>query len=51
LIDGHEVNGVEVIDAGAESLAASFEIKSCRMAARAAVPPENLIRDDARVGV
>jgi S1-C subfamily serine protease len=37
LIDGHEVNGVEVIDAGAESLAASSGIQSCRMAARAAL--------------
>jgi hypothetical protein len=37
LIDGHEVNGVEVIDAGAESPAASLRIESCRMAARAAL--------------
>jgi hypothetical protein len=35
LIDGHEVYGVEVIDAGAESPAASSGIQSCRMAARA----------------
>ncbi len=37
LIDGHEVNGVEVIDAAAESPAASLRIQSCRMAARAAL--------------
>jgi hypothetical protein len=30
LIDGHEVNGVEVIDAGAESPPASSGIQSCR---------------------
>jgi S1-C subfamily serine protease len=36
LLDGHEVNGVEVIDAAAESPAASLGIQSCRMAARAA---------------
>ena len=36
LIDGHEVNGVEVIDAAAESPAASLGIQPCRMAARAA---------------
>jgi S1-C subfamily serine protease len=36
LIDGHKVNGVEVIDAAAEIPAASTEIQSCRMAARAA---------------
>jgi S1-C subfamily serine protease len=36
LIDGHEVNGVEVIDAAAGSPAASSGIQSCRMAARAA---------------
>jgi S1-C subfamily serine protease len=37
LIDGHEINGVEVIDAAAESPAASAGIRSCRMAARAAL--------------
>jgi S1-C subfamily serine protease len=37
LIDGHEVNGVEVIDAAAESPADSFEVQSCRMAARTAL--------------
>ena len=37
LIDGHEVNGVEVLDAGAEIPAASVGIPSCRMAARAAL--------------
>src|SRR5216683_1619685 len=37
LFDGHEVSGVEVIDAAAESPAASLEIQSCRMAARAAL--------------
>jgi S1-C subfamily serine protease len=36
LLDGHEVNGVEVIDAAAESPAASLGIQSCRMAARVA---------------
>src|SRR6266851_5095821 len=36
LLDGHEVNGVEVIDAAAESPAASLRIQSCGMAARAA---------------
>jgi S1-C subfamily serine protease len=40
LIDGHEVNGVEVIDAAAEIPAASTEIQSCRMAARAALAKE-----------
>jgi hypothetical protein len=29
-IDGHEVNGVEVIDAGAENPAASFEISGTK---------------------
>jgi S1-C subfamily serine protease len=38
LIDGHEVSGVEVIDAAAESPAASAGIRSCRMAARATLP-------------
>jgi S1-C subfamily serine protease len=37
LLDGHEVNGVEVIDAAAEGPAASLGIQSCRMAARAAL--------------
>jgi len=37
LIDGHEVKGVEVIDDAAETPAASLEIQSCRMAARAAL--------------
>ena len=36
LIDGHEVSGAEVIDAG-EIPATSPEIQSCRMAARAAL--------------
>jgi S1-C subfamily serine protease len=36
-IDGHEVSGVEVLDAAAESPAASLGIQSCRMAARAAL--------------
>ena len=35
LIDGHEVDGVEVIDAAAES--PSARMQSCRMAARAAL--------------
>jgi len=38
LIDGREVNGVEVIDAAAGSPAASAGIQSCRMAARATLP-------------
>jgi S1-C subfamily serine protease len=38
LIDGHEVNGVEVIDAATEIPAASTGIQSCRMAARADLP-------------
>jgi S1-C subfamily serine protease len=37
LVDGHEVNGVEVVNATAQSPADSFEIQSCRMAARAAL--------------
>ena len=37
LLDGHEVSGAEVIDAGAEIPAASLEIQSCRMAARPAL--------------
>jgi S1-C subfamily serine protease len=37
LIDGHEVSGAEVIDAGAEIPPASLGIQSCRMAARAAL--------------
>jgi S1-C subfamily serine protease len=37
LIDGHEVDGVEVIDAAAESPAASAGIQSCGTAARTAL--------------
>src|SRR5258708_6598632 len=36
LLDGHEVSGAEVIDAAAESPAASLGLQSCRMAARVA---------------
>ena len=38
LIDGYEVSGVEVMDAAAESPAASAGIQSCRTATRAALP-------------
>jgi S1-C subfamily serine protease len=38
LIDGHEVNGVEVIDTAADTPGASAGMQSCRMATRAALP-------------